>query len=1304
MPFSYVQRLSIRQRLLLLTMLTSGIGVLLGCIGYLAYDLHAERQQKKEEIQSLADLIATNATAALAFDDGAGGTRLLESLRTRPHVRMGVLYGPGGAFFASYIRADLSGKVIVPRAAQAGETSEQGWLKLTSPVFLDGRYLGSLYIEKDLTDLQERTRRSMQLTALIAVVSLVVVYLLTAVLQRSVTGPIVNLAEIARSIAVEKTYLLRAPPLPGKELSQLGADFNHMLEAIGQRDAALTEARDTLEIRVAERTTELEHEVEERRRTETALTERTNFLNTLIASNPIAVIVVGLDGRTQLANPAFERLFGYSQQEIIGTSARQLVAPGALGQEVETNVSEVRAKNAIHQTTQRCRKDGQPVDVEIHGVPLLIEGAVRGFLVLYQDVTERRQAEQQLREQSSYLHTLIEANPIGIVAENAEKKIELSNRAFRDLFGYQHEELLNKSIDEVVAPGDLRQAADLLTRQVLDGKALHAIVQRRHRDGHLIDVEAFGVPFMMDGTLRGQFGLYSDISHRIKAERALKESEELFRTLSAAAPVGIFMDDGHGNCLYVNEHWMEMTGMTAAEAMGQGWYAAVHPDERERVHKEWTAATTAGKLFEWGYRYVSKSGRVVRVDVIARAISASGDSSRGYIGVVQDVTEKYQAAERLREAKEVAEAASKTKSDFLANMSHEIRTPMNGIIGMTELALDTDLTAEQREYLGMVKSSADSLLGIINDILDFSKIEAGRLDLECVPFSLLDSIEDALHPLALRAQQKGLELTWSIEGDIPELVSGDSTRLRQILMNLAGNAIKFTREGHVSVKALRLDSPSGEVAIRFSVSDTGIGIPPEKHRQIFEAFSQADSSTTREFGGTGLGLSISARLVKLMGGEMGLNSTVGKGSEFFFTARFAPAAGDRATATELLHPDLHGKRVLVVDDNQVSRELLAGLLAKWGMEPVPTSDGFEALAAFADSVTQGKQFALVLLDRNMPGMDGYEAAERLRRAVPQDGPAILILSSSPTAADAERAKKIGIFRQLPKPLRRAALLEAIRQALGGAAHPIPQPAPESSPRDTQRLSLLLVEDNAINQKLGIRTLEKMGHEVTLAVNGQIAVDTVRSKQFDLILMDIQMPVLSGIDATRAIREWEKGQPRRMPIIAMTAHAMAGDADKFLDAGMDGYVSKPIQSSILRAEIDRLTHITINQEDSNMNKAIHSSEAASVNLHELLARVDNDRELLCDLLSIFKREFPGHLQALQNAVARNDATQVAGVSHMLKGMLSNLAVTKAATSAARLEQLARAEQIPPMRDALAAFEQDVQGLLPEMESYMAEARP
>ena len=1043
-----IPELSLRQRFLLLTLLTSGIGLLGGCIAYFAYDLHVARQQLAQELQSTSGLLATNATAALAFDDPPAGSTLLASLHTRPRIRIGVLYRADGSFFASYVRHDLALKATVPpfQGLVSGATWEKNRLKSFSPIFLDDRKVGSLYLEKDLDDLQGLRRASQQITVLIAAASLLLVYFLTSILQRSITGPIIKLAEIARWIATEGTYSLRAPTLAGKELRQLGADFNHMLQEISRRDAALIESRDTLEQRVSDRTRELEFEVAERTRAESALQERTSFLNTLIASSPIAIIVMGLDAHCQSANPAFLTLFGFSDREFIGKSVRNLIAPAPLGEEIEVSMRQMRAHQVVHYTTRRVRKDAQIIDVEVHGVPLLVNGEVSAFLVLYQDITERLKSEQ-----------------------------------------------------------------------------------------------------------------------------------------------------------------------------------------------------------------------------------------------------------RLREAKEAAEAASRAKSEFLANMSHEIRTPMNGIIGMTELTLDTQLTPEQRDYLAMVKTSADALLVVINDVLDFSKIEAGRLDLESVPLSPLDCIEEALHPLALRAQQKGLELTWSVEGDIPDLVLGDPTRLRQILINLVGNAIKFTKQGEVSVKATRLPSSTSGVTIRFAVTDTGIGIPPEKHRHIFEAFSQADSSTTREFGGTGLGLSISARLVKLMGGEIGLESAGDRGSKFFFTIQFAHAAPTDRVDAELALPDLAGIAVLAADDNEVNRKLLERLLPKWGLRPTIVADGHEALRLFQHSVAQGHPFPLALLDQNMPGMDGYELAERIARASGSQRPAILILSSSP--ADPSRAQHLGI-RCLSKPLRRSALHEAIRVALGaaGTASPILDPSPPSP----VALHLLLVEDNAVNQKLGERLLSKMGHRVTLVPNGRLAVDLALRSKFDLILMDIQMPVMSGTEATRLIRASEKVNGGHVPIIAMTAHAMAGDAEKFFDAGMDGYVSKPIRQAFLRAEIDRLTSPKSTLENPAMNNS-NDRTLPGVNFPELLARVENDRELLRDLLLIFKEDFPRHFQTLQEAVSRADSEQVSVVSHTLKGMLSNLSATRAAACAAALEHIGRAKDTPSFAKALVAFEHEALHLIPEMDTYLLEVQ-
>jgi PAS domain S-box-containing protein len=707
--------------LLVLTLLTSGFGVLAGCLGFLAYDMHLARVQKQEELRSTADLIGMNSTAALTFDDATAGTKLLEALRTRPRIRQGVLYKPDGIYFASYTRSDLQNELAPWSHPPGGMFWASDYLSLSAPITNVGQDVGWLYLETDLADLRGRLLRLERVTAFIAFACLLLVYLLTAALQRGITKPIFQLASIARAIAATKSYSMRAPLLSGLELHQLGVDFNHMLEEIERRDSALSEARLALEVRVEERTKELQ--------------ERTTFLDTLVASTPTPIIALNCDGLIMTANPAYQSLFGYSPEETLGKCLYDVVASEAMQAEVRGNIEEVISSGrTVHKVSSRKRKDESVLDVEIHAVPLFISGRVSGILVIYRDLTEM-----------------------------------------------------------------------------------------------------------------------------LRAQRSLRESEELFRTLSAAAPVGIFMADTVGNWRYVNERWSEMSGRPAKEAMGQGWLESVHPEDREATRKLWATGVSMELELKDVCRLRTVEGHINWVEWQMRALHAPDRTLQGYVGVIEDVTKRRAAEQRMLEAKQAAEAASRAKSEFLANMSHEIRTPMNGILGMTELALDTELQPEQREYLEMVKSSADSLLGILNDILDFSKIEAGRLELEYVPFSLPDCIEGALHPLALRAQQKGLEVTWATLGEIPELLLGDPTRLRQILINLVGNAIKFTKQGEIRVLADRVPSEDENIIVRFAVSDTGIGIPKEKHKQIFEAFVQADSSTTREFGGTGLGLSISAR-------------------------------------------------------------------------------------------------------------------------------------------------------------------------------------------------------------------------------------------------------------------------------------------------------------------------------------------------------------------------------------------------------------------------------------------------------------
>jgi PAS domain S-box-containing protein len=943
----------------------------------------------------------------------------------------------------------------------------------------------------------------------------------------------------------------------------------------------------------------------------------------------------------------------------------------------------------------------------------------------------RENVEQQVRERTRELaeseerfRGALEHAAIGMALVAPDGRWLRVNRALCQITGYTAEEMLRMKFQDITYPADLPADAKRLDCMLNEGVSTYHMEKRYiHKHGHVVWVllitslvrDAAGEPLHFISQMQ-------DITDRRRSEEELRRTRGQLMDAIESLDAGFAMYGPDERVVVCNTKFRELYPLVAhAMAPGTSYEEIIRAAHRiisnnGRIKTEISSDMAQIDPFIRNFIETKSEDEFVAAQLaIFRGVDLTNEhplhdrwirmSDRhtrdgGLVSLRTDIT-------ALKRAQEAAEEASRAKSEFLANMSHEIRTPMNGILGLTDLLLETELSPEQRESLSLVKSSGDALLTVINDILDFSKIEAGKLDLDPIPFLLRDAVCDTLKSVALRAHAKGLELTCDIPATVPDAVVGDAGRLRQILTNLVGNAIKFTEKGEVGVRLELLSEADGIFGIRFSVRDTGIGIPKEKQGTIFDPFTQADGSTTRRFGGTGLGLTISTRLVTLMGGRIWVESEPGQGSTFSFEVRFEKASGSAIKTTARPLAKLRGLSVLVVDDNPTNRRVLQETLSFWEARPTCVDSGPAALAEIRRVAALGEPYPLILLDAMMPDMDGFSVAEQIAREPDLAGPAVMMLTSADRQGDAARCRAIGMAAYLVKPVKMVELQRIIAMALGedgsGSKTGLSRGngkktiVPDTAPTKKRSLRILLAEDNAVNQRVAVRLLQGYGHVVVVANHGGEAVEALSKGPFDLVLMDVQMPQMDGFEATRAIREREAATDQHTPIIAMTAHAMKGDRERCLAAGMDEYLSKPLQ----REELLRILNWVAEQlEDDTTPPVMRGEEErpdspATIDIAAAIKRLGGDEELFAELSELFRGEGPRMIQEIREALETGDALAVQRIAHGLKGAAGYLGGTQTVDAAYRLEAIGASGELAQAPRVFQELEMEVDRLLAEL---------
>ena len=1075
--------------------------------------------------------------------------------------------------------------------------------------------------------------------------------------------------------------------------------------------------------------------------------------DSLVDAVPMNLVSKDLQGRIIAANKRYCEFTGKTIDQLRGKTNYDFL-PADLARQYSLDDEQMLADGIFrHRIEQQPTAGGSTTPLEVIKSPIRdSSGSIIGSHVIFDDTAKTKTAESALDVEQYLLTALLENLPDSIYFKDEKSRFIRVSKSLATRFGFlSPEEAIGLSDADLFEgeDGDIRMDDEIaLIKGDVD------IVEKEESaefgDGDVWWVKTTKMALRgADNKVIGTFGISREITDRKRAESELERERDRLRTIINNVPDIIFVKDRFGRFLNGNDALLKALEVDSLQdVVGKTDYD-FWPAE---IACNWVAddqmvMRSGNPLVDQEEPCRDREGNEIWFLSSKVPLHNADGEVTGLVGVARDITKSRKAKMQLAAAKDAADAANRAKSDFLANMSHEIRTPMNAIIGMTELLMDADLTSSQSGYLKMISDSGEALLRVINDILDFSKIEAGKLELDPVAFDVRDIVAVAMRTMAVRAHAKNLELAYRVHTDVPPALLGDAGRFRQVLINLVGNAIKFTDVGEVVVDIDVHLVTDEEVTLVVKVKDTGIGIPEEVCHKIFGEFEQADTSTTRRYGGTGLGLAISSRLVKLMGGRIRVSSKKGQGSEFEFTVKYRPSD---AKSVEKVPVIVGGTKVLIVDDNQTNRLIMQEMLSNWGMLPSQAESADDAIEALKQAAASNDPYQMVLSDVHMPDVDGYTMSSLIRQTPDIADVPIIMLTSGARMGDVAQRTRLDIHSCLMKPVKQSEVFDSIVRVLGISCNDAINSPNRNELPTCRSLNVLLAEDNAVNQKLAMTVLEKLGHRVELVTNGRAAVDRTAQCSYDLVLMDVQMPELDGLDATREIRKRESETGGRQPIVAMTAHAMKGDRDRCLESGMDDYLSKPIRTMDLAEKLNQMfgdsapdigsvntpttspvapesgasetaadlaisREPTMKPDDPNRNSPVSSVAAASgpggvktaatavkkhVDWQEALGVVGGSSGLLLELITVFLEDLPLQIGNIDNAIKQQSAAKLKASSHSLKGAMMFLHTRSPYQHACNLEKMGDENSLDDANIVFEILQRDLETLKAELEAFVA----